>query len=57
MNQLKKEIPKYLSKQSELEKSHKSFAKVLNGVASSEPNQKLQDLISRENFDNKQKDL
>ena len=45
VNQLKKEIPKYLSKHSELEKSHRSFSKVLNGVASSEPNQKLQDLI------------
>mmetsp|Transcript_14016 Transcript_14016/g.20948 ORF Transcript_14016/g.20948 Transcript_14016/m.20948 type:complete len:192 (-) Transcript_14016:124-699(-) len=45
VDQLKKEIPKYLAKQSELDKHHKSFAKVLRAVGSSEPNQKLQNAL------------
>ena len=45
IEQLKKEIPRYLNKQSELDKSHKNLAKTLRGVASSEPNQKLQNVI------------
>jgi hypothetical protein len=45
VDQLKRDIPKYLTKQHELDKSHKHFAKTLRGVASSEPNQKLRDLM------------
>jgi hypothetical protein len=45
IDQLKREVPKYLSKQVEMDKSHKAMAKVLRGVASSEPNKKLQNLI------------
>ena len=45
MDQLKKELPKYLNKQLEVDKSHKSMAKILRRVASSEPNQKLQNVI------------
>lgn len=45
VDQLKRDIPKYLSKHRELDKSHKQFAKTLRSVASSEPNQKLRDLM------------
>jgi len=45
VDQLKKELPKYLAKQVEIDKSHKAMAKVLRSVASSEPNQKLQSFI------------
>lgn len=45
VDQLRKELPRYLSKQLEMDKSHKSIAKVLRNVASNETNQKLQNLI------------
>ena len=45
VDQLKKDIPKYLDKLSELEKSHKIMAKSMRNVASSEPNRRLQNMI------------
>lgn len=45
VDQLKKDIPKYLGKLSELEKSHKIMAKAMRNVASSEPNRRLQNMI------------
>jgi len=45
VDQLKKDIPKYLNKMSDLEKYHKSMAKAMRNVASSEPNRKLQNVI------------
>lgn len=55
VDQLKRELPRYLSKQHDLEKSHRLLAKTLRGVASSEPNQKLRDLIF--NFAQKHEEL
>lgn len=45
MEQLKREIPRYLNRQHELDKTHKHLAKALKGIGSSEPNQKLRDVL------------
>lgn len=45
VEQLKRELPKYLNKQNESDKYHRNFAKTLRAVASSEPNQRLRDLL------------
>lgn len=45
VDQLKKEIPKYLTKLNDGSTMHKSMAKVFRGVASTEPNQDLQNIL------------
>lgn len=62
IEELKRELPKYLNKQFEIDKIHRHMAKSLRGVASTEPNQKLRDLLflysqKHEQFDKAREDF
>jgi len=45
IEQIKRELPLYLNKQSGLDKHHKAVAKILRSVGSTETNQKLQNVM------------